>query len=164
MEQQLVGQTLNNQISAVNSQWSRNDLWDSFSLGGRVSPMHQALSGIIAVIGDQPAVVVAADVELGDDTYETTSFDVTVWSDDVLVRVVRSGGDDAPVVSVMPRSALTGLEILRAPIITTSGFQARDERAALRLTYPDQAVTLAERDGSRLISLLPSFIQDLQAR
>jgi len=162
-QQQPIGKDLNDHISAADPLWSRNDLWDAFSLQGRISPTHQALSAIVAVIGDGPVVAAIASVEIGDDTYETTGFDVTVWSDALVIRAVRSGGAETPVVSVQARSALTGLEILRAPIVTATGFQARDERAEFRLTYPGRVVTLFERTGNRLTDLLPSLIRDLQA-
>lgn len=161
MEQGEHWQTINNRLSAAHRQWGNNDLWDSFRLQNRVSPMHQAISAIAAVVGEEPTVAASVDFELGDDTYETTRFDAMLWTEDLVVRAVRNGGDESPIVNVQPRAALTGFEIVRAPIVTTSGFESRDDRTELRLTYPDRVVTLKQSGGPELVNLIPSFIRDL---
>lgn len=164
MSQRENWQNLNNALSAANHKWRNNDLWDTFALQGRPSPMHQALSAIAFIVDEEPPVATVVDFTVGDDSYETTGFDATVWTDDLVVRARREGGAETPVVSVLPRSALTAFEILRAPIITTSGFESRDERTELRLTYPDQTVTLKSSSGSSLVELIPSFVRDLSAQ
>lgn len=125
--------------------------------------MHQALSAIAAVVGQEPVVAAVAEVEIGEDSYETTGFDATIWTDDLMVRAIRNGGDETPTVRVVPRSALTAFDVIRAPIITTSGFESREDRTELRLTYPDRVVTLKQASGSALVELIPSFVRDLRS-
>lgn len=162
MEHREAWQTINNWLGQADWRWARNDLWDSFRLQGRISPMHQALSAIFAVVGAAPPVAASVEVDLGEDSYETTGFDATLWTDELVVRALRSGGDDAPVISVMPRASLEGFEVLRAPVVTTSGFESRDDRVELRLTYPDRVLTLTQQRSPNLAELIPSFIRDLR--
>lgn len=161
MEQRELWQSINEALVAANYRWRGNELWDSFSLNNRVSPMHQALSGIATVTGDSMPVL--ASVDFSGDDYESAAFEAIVWTSTLAVRAVREPGADVVEVGVHPRSSLTELTVVRAPIITASGFQSRDDRGELRLGYPTWSATVKRAHGQELMTLLPSFVEDLSA-
>lgn len=155
-------QAINEALAGANHRWRNNVLWDGYYLPNHVSPLHQALSGIFAVTREDAPVFAVVDFD-GEDDYETCRFVATVWTETLVVRAVRMPDDDVVRVAVHPRAELTGLTVVRAPIVFAGAFESRDERIELLLTYPGWSATLKQSHGSVLRDLLPSFVQDLQA-
>lgn len=155
--------SLNDALANAEPEWGNLDLWDDFTGLGELH-LHKLLSSLVAVIGEDHVVWQTVNLDIGEDTADTTSYEVTLWTGSLVVRASRSGGDQWPLVSVTPRSALTAFDVLRVPVITTSALEASNYRStALRLTYPTFTVDLRDRGGGDLKPLLPSFIADLEA-
>lgn len=128
------------------------------------SATHRALSAALAVTGEAEPVWadVSVDFEDGDSDGSTAAFNFTVWTGDLVVRVMRERGADWPVTDVYPRDSLSGLRLLRAPNLTDNSFGNTDSELEIELTYPAFSITTTDaRRG--LLALLPSFIDDLKA-
>lgn len=153
---------LNNKLADANPSWRGLDLWDD-DLGRPELHLHKLLSSLLAVLRGEEVVWADVQLDLGEDTPETTGYTVTIWTGSLVVRATRAGGDQWPLVSVTPRSALTCVEVLRMPVDTTSDHAATGYRStSIRLSYPKYSIDVQDPRGDRLRELLPGFIADLE--
>lgn len=148
---------LNRHVSRLHPRWGNLPIWER---AGQPSIVHMTYSAVLAVIQEESVEWTALKIE--DEEYrEKTSFALTFWTADLVVHAVRLPGNLRPTVSISKRSDLVGLELLSAPLVTTSDWDFHDETASVRLTYPSFEATLRESEGEALIAALPSFIADL---
>ncbi|MFL0411076.1 hypothetical protein ACH0AH_07855 [Microbacterium paludicola] len=160
MNAQELAKRLNGVISYDEPDWANLGLWPGTR---HPSQTHRALSSILTVIGDAEPLWASTTVDFGTtNDFETASFDVAVWTGDLVVRAERKPAADWPVVAVVTRKALTGLRVLESPS-TTGVIGSHDRGLKLELAYPSFTVTAHDRGGHKLPDLMQSFVDDLKA-
>lgn len=159
--QDLAGE-LNRKVSALHWAWRDAPIWKRGQNSEEPSIVHLTYSALLAVIGDAEVEWVALELNEHADR-DATTFKLTVWTDDLALQAVREAGTPRPTVSVEPRTSLRRMELLKAPMLTTSNFGYNDGSVELSLTYPSFSTVLVDERGGSLLAALPRFVADLKA-
>jgi hypothetical protein len=115
MNSQGAAQRISSELNKSSEHWKNLALW----LGDKENG-ERAISQLALVTGESPILFAAVTGEPLD-----VAFSAHLFTPKLLVSVSATGDEPSPVVTVVPRAALLGLDVLSAPIVTSGKWEGK---------------------------------------
>lgn len=152
------GRELNVLIGNSDFTWSKD-----FQVHGKLSPWHQVLSQLIAIIGDTVDDVKFLDARVQNSSdIEAMGLQLILFTSDLVIDTNLEDG--SPVTRVVSRRSIEDLRILEVPIVSMNAWGV-DDHTRLELKYPGMDLALPYSGGKsdELSNLLPGLVSDIAA-